>query len=1148
MAGIRQLLGLHATDALPANQIEVVRIGTTVATNALLERAGTKVALVITRGFADALRIRHQDRPRLFDFFPQRSRPLYAKVIEVDERVRASGQVERRPDLAALRPQLVRLLRQGIRAIAVVCVHGYRYQKHETSIVALCRQLGFSWVYASGATEPLIGLVGRGETTVADAYLTPLLRRYMDDFATEMGGIPVQFMQSNGGLIDAAAFSGRNAVLSGPAGGVIGAIKVGDAQAQPRLVSFDMGGTSTDVAHWAGELERTTDTEVADISLRAPMLRVNTIAAGGGSECRLVAGRLQVGPQSAGADPGPACYGRGGPLTVTDCNLLAGRIVPAALPAVFGPSGDQPLNKAAALRCLRRLASKLDHAISDEQLAADFLDVANENMARAVKSISVQRGHDLENDYALVAFGGAGGQHACALADRINAARVLVHPLAGVLSAAGIGLAALRAVRQQSLETPLQGNHARLRTTLGKLADQAKEALAQAVARRKLRIERTVQLRYANSSAYIRVKFASSAAMRQNFSQEHRRQFGFDRPDVPVIIAVAQAEAVSAEVKLTYSVGAKQLTGAAPVKSSTSVFEHGQWHRAGLVSRSALVAGQTLSGPLVVLENTTTTYVGVGWRVTVADDNCLLLTRMARRRTNRRQSARKPDPARLEIYNNMLMGIAEQMGHVLRGTAMSVNIKERLDFSCALFDRQGRLVANAPHIPVHLGSMGASVQAVIRANRGRLRRGDAWLLNVPYAGGTHLPDLTVVSPVYITGAEPDFFVCSRGHHADVGGITPGSMPPQSKNLHEEGVLFDNFHLVSRGRFAEAALRRQLAAGRWPARNPDQNVADLLAQLAANARGVRELENLCARYGCAEVTAYMRHIQNHAARAVAEMIGRLRSGRHTVHMDDGNQISVALHVDRERQRATIDFRGSSAQVAGNTNAPLAVVQAVVYYVLRGMLAEEIPLNAGCLRPIKLQVPAGSMLNPRRNAAVCAGNVETSQAVADCLLGALGICAGAQGTMNNVTIGNANYQYYETVCGGTGAGPQHDGSTAIHAHMTNTRITDPEVFEAQLPVSVERFCIRRGSGGKGRHRGGDGVVRTLRFHTDMYIGVLGNRRRIAPAGRAGGQDGKAAVNWVRTAQGRRTGTGTALWDVAAGDVFELRTPGGGGWGRP
>ncbi len=1148
VAGIRQLLKVAPDVPLSAKQIETVRMGTTVATNALLERRGAKVALVITRGFADALRIRHQDRPRLFDFFPRRSEPLYTKVIEVDERVMASGAVVRKVEHKALRLKLEKLLREGIKAVAVVCMHGYRHQQHEAQIAQLCRTLGFEWVYASGATEPLIGMVGRGETTVADAYLTPLLRYYAQTVATQLGKIPLQFMQSNGGLVDAAAFSGRNAVLSGPAGGVIGTVKIGSAKGFERLVSFDMGGTSTDVAHWADELERTTDTELADVSLRAPMLRINTIAAGGGSECWFGSGRLRIGPQSSGADPGPACYGRGGPLTVTDCNLLTGRIVPEAMPAVFGPDHIQRLDELAARRRLRAIVRKLNRAVSVEQLAADFLDVANENMAKAVKSISVQRGHDLARDYVLVAFGGAGGQHACALADKLNIERVFVHPLAGVLSATGIGLAAVRAVRQCSLEIPLSGNHKRLKVELLKLANRAKAEVKRAPGQRsRLKVKLTAQLRYTGSFAHIDVEYTTAKMMLTAFAKEHKRQFGFARPGVRVVIAGAQAEAISEPVS---SAILAVVTGNDDTKlaAHTRVFENAKWHRAKLTRRHDLAAGQIIVGPALVLEDTATTYVGVNWRAVVGDDGSMLITRKGNRKAVSKSGFKRADPARLEIYNNLFMSVAEQMGHVLRGSAMSVNIKERLDFSCAVFDAEGLLVANAPHIPVHLGSMGASVQAVIRANGNKIRRGDAWLLNAPYAGGTHLPDLTVVSPVFITGSTPDFFVCSRGHHADVGGITPGSMPPHSTKLTEEGILFDNFPIVSRGKFNETSLRTKLGEGPWPARNPDQNVADLLAQLAANAKGAHELGSVCSRHSYAEVTANMRHIQNNAAKAVAALLTKLRPGSCVVRMDNGHQICVKISIHDNQKRATIDFSGTSGQVADNTNAPRAVVQAAVYYVLRGLLAEDIPLNAGCLRPIRLQVPAQSVLNPDRNAAVAAGNVETSQAIVDCLLGALGVCAGGQGTMNNVTIGNERYQYYETVCGGTGAGPRCDGSSAIHAHMTNTRITDPEVLEEQLPVVVERFGIRRGSGGGGRHRGGDGVVRGLRFLEDMQVAVLADRRRIAPAGSAGGEDGKTGINWVRTAQGtRHSGAGRALWHVKAGDTFELRTPGGGGWGK-
>lgn len=1146
-AGIRQLLGLAPGAKFPASRIDEVRMGTTVATNALLERKGANVALLITRGFADALVIRSQARPDLFDLFPRREPPLYAKVVEIAERVRADGTVEQTPDLKALQPKLRQLLKQGITTVAIVCLHSHRHRAHEQAVAKLCRKLGFKWVFASAEVEPVIGAVARGETAVADAYLSPLLREHVDAVAKQLGKVRLQFMQSNGGLVAAAAFSGRDAVLSGPAGGVIGAAAVAQQAGCARLVSFDMGGTSTDVAHWDGELERTTATELAGVSLRTPMLRVNTVAAGGGSICWSGMGRLHVGPQSAGAEPGPACYGRGGPLTVTDCNLLLGRLVPEALPAAFGANHDAPLDIAPARSRLRALARKLGYQGSDDELAAAFIDIAIACMAKAVKTISVQRGHDLEHGYALVAFGGAGGQHACQLAARLGMDTVLIHPLAGLLSAAGIGLASVRAVRQRSLEVPLAGNLAVIKKTLAQLAAAATKQVQRSKVAGRIAVEQRVLLRYAGAAAALAVPAGTLAQMLKQLAQTHQTTFGFSGPAREVIVAGVEAEAADA----TGTLGDQFRTGRgrcpAP-RFTTEVFADGKRHKARVFEREALRAGNVLNGPVLVLENTATTYVPAGWTATLQATGTLGLNRQRTARKASKRRTTKVDPARLEVFHSVFTGAAEQMGHVLRNTATSVNIKERLDFSCAIFDARGKLVANAPHIPVHLGSMDIAVQHVLRANHGRIRRGDAWLLNVPYAGGTHLPDLTVVSPVFLTGKTPAFFVCSRGHHADVGGITPGSMPAHSTALSEEGVCFDNFQLLQGGKLAHAELRAALLAGAQPARNPDLNIADLHAQLAANAKGEHELRRACSEHGADVVLAYMGHIQDNAALAVRELLGQLRDGSFCYPLDNGSQVQVALKLARDRRSCVVDFTGTSPQVNGNLNAPPAVVRAAVSYVLRCLLAADIPLNAGMLRPLRLKVPRHSMLNPRPTAAVAAGNVEVSQAVVDCLFGALGVVAASQGTMNNLTFGNKQHQYYETVCGGAGAGPQQPGAPAIHTHMTNTHITDPEIFEDRLPVVLEQFGIRRGSGGAGKQRGGAGAVRSIRFLEAMEVTMLANHRKVAPYGVAGGQPGRCGANWIRRRDGSRSsGGGATSWQVAAGDVLELRTPGGGGWGR-
>lgn len=1150
--GIKSLLGLGARDAVPGREIELVRMGTTVATNALLEGKGAKVALVVTRGFRDLLAIRDQSRPDLFDLFPRRRKPPYARVIEVDERVLADGTVERRPDLAGLVKKLAAARRAGIESVAVVCVHGYRHAAHEREVARLCGKAGFRWVVPSSGTEPLVGAVRRGETAVVDAYLTPLLRRYVDSVSEQLGGVRIQFMQSNGGLAEAASFHGRNAVLSGPAGGVVGAVEAARIAGERRLVSFDMGGTSTDVAHCSGELERTAESEVSGVKIASQMLRVRTVAAGGGSVCWYGTGRMQVGPRSAGADPGPACYGLGGPLTVTDCNMVLGRLVAGAFPKVFGPKRDRAIDPDASGRRVAEVAKRAGRPNeAPERVASDFVDIAVERMAKAIKGISVQRGHDLGAGYALVSFGGAGGQHACQIAERLGIERIVAHPLAGVLSAAGIGIAATRAVRQKTLEVPLAGNAGRVRTELASLAGAAvREAGRSKRKGEAVSVDKRVLLRYDGGAASVAVRLGTAAAMTRDLSAGHRRMFGFDRRGAKVIVAGVEAEAHTRQRELRglFRVPRGPLP---PPSYKTEVYAEGRWRASYVYTRKDLRAGNSVGGPALVLEDTATTYVAPGWSARMGSDGVLTMERTGRAAKSSAglRSARAPDPGRLEVYHSIFTGIAEQMGHVLRNTAMSVNIKERLDFSCAVFDRDGGLVANAPHIPVHLGSMGATVQEVIRANRGAVRPGDAWLVNAPYAGGTHLPDLTVVSPVFRKGGRrPDFFVCSRGHHADVGGITPGSMPANSSSLDEEGVLFENFKLVRSGRFAERELRALLAGGPHPARDPDQNVADLLAQLAANAKGASELARACGERGDDEVREYMAHIQDNAELAVRELVSRIRPGSFEVRTDGGGRVRASVRTDPRKKRATFDFSGTSRQDPGNFNAPLSVVHAAVYYVLRSLLDAEIPLNSGCLRPVRVVAPAGSMVNPGRGAAVAAGNVEVSQMVVDALLGALGAAAQSQGTMNNLTFGNERRQFYETICGGAGAGRGHAGMDAVHTHMTNTLITDVEVLEDRLPVVVEGFSVRRGSGGRGRWRGGNGAARTIRFLEAMEVTMLANRRESAPRGMAGGGPGRAGANWLRTASGRKVaGGGRATWSAEPGDAIEIRTPGGGGWGR-
>lgn len=1144
VAGIRELLGLANNAKIPATQIHEVRMGTTVATNALLERTGVKVALLITQGFKDALVIRNQARPDLFDLFPKQQTPLYQCVIEIPERIRADGTLEQKVAVPKLKAQLRQLRRQKITTVAIVCLHSHRYPHHERQVAKLCRQLGFTAVFASAQVEPVIGAVARGETTVVDAYLTPLLQQHVHAIAQQLSRIRLLFMQSNGGLVAAQEFSGRNALLSGPAGGVVGAIAVAKQAGLERLISFDMGGTSTDVAHYAGDLERSNATKVAGIELRTPMLRINTVAAGGGSICWSGLGRLQVGPQSAGAEPGPACYGRGGPLTITDCNLILGRLIPAGLPQVFGPKHNELVAVKPALARLRAIAKEIKHPGRLASLAAAFIEIAIEHMAAAVKTISVQRGHELTRDYALVAFGGAGGQHACQLAAKLGLHKVIIHPLAGLLSAAGIGVAQVRTVRQRSLEVPLRGNLQQIKQTLVQLEDAARAQVAQAKTAGEVMVIQRVLLRYTGETATLGVPLGTLAQMQAHFAQQYKAKFGFGVTK-KVFVASVEAEVVTSPGKFPNLQQATCTTHGKP--TTTKIFADGKFHTAPVYQRTALRVNQQLSGPALILEATATTYLPVNWQAQVAKDGVLTLVQQ---RVNKvvTKPTTKVSPARLEVFHSVFSGIAEQMGHVLQNTATSVNIKERLDFSCAIFDAKGSLVANAPHIPIHLGSMDTAVKHVIKANP-TMHRGDAWLLNVPFAGGTHLPDLTVVSPVFLPKAsQPAMFVCCRGHHADVGGITPGSMPAHSTSLAQEGVCLDNFPLLRRGKFAGVALKKILAAGKYPARNIAHNIADLQAQLAANAKGATELLRACTEHGSATVLAYMQHIQANAAVAVRQLLSRLRPGKFRYQLDNGNEVCVTISLDKQRRTATIDFAGTSNQSPDNLNAPLAVVRAAVSYVLRCLLAAKIPLNSGLLRPVTIKVPKGSFLNPDKTAAVAAGNVEVSQAVVDALLGALKVAAASQGTMNNLSFGNATYQYYETVCGGAGAGPRQAGGAAIHTHMTNTLITDPEILEDRLPVVLEQFAIRTGSGGHGRNRGGDGVARSMRFLQAMQVTMLANHRLVPPYGMAGGAPGKCGKHWLRHPSGKISlGASACSWQVNPGDVLELRTPGGGGWGK-
>jgi 5-oxoprolinase (ATP-hydrolysing) len=1161
--GIRDLLHLAPGAPIPAAEIAAIKMGTTVATNALLERKGERTLLVVTKGFGDALRIAYQNRPRLFERHIRLPELLYERVLEVEERVSAQGQMLRPLDLAAARHGLSEAYRAGIRSAAILLMHGYRFPAHERALAALAREIGFTQVSVSHEVSPLMKLVGRGDTTVVDAYLSPILRRYVDRMAGELGPEETRprllFMQSNGGLVDARRFQGKDSILSGPAGGVVGAVRTAGQAGFERIIGFDMGGTSTDVSHYAGEYERAFETLVAGVRMRAPMMQIHTVAAGGGSILAFDGARFRVGPESAGANPGPACYRRGGPLTVTDCNLLLGKIQPDFFPKVFGPGADEPLDAEATRQGFAALAQKINDADSSgtktgearsaEAIAEGFLKIAVENMANAIKKISIQRGYDITR-YVLACFGGAGGQHACLVADTLGIEKIFIHPFAGVLSAYGMGLADLRAIRERAVEERLGAALIpQLESAFAALAaDAMAEMTRQGVSLDRVALHRKVHLRYEGTDSPLIVDFGAEDAIVAAFETAHRQRYGFTAPGKAHIVEAISVEAVGSTE--TIEEREQAIVGTTPAPETVRpVFAEGRFRDTPIFRRQALRPGQSVAGPAVIADLNSTTMVEPGWRASITPRDHLLLER-AVPRPQRAAIGTAVDPIMLEIFNNLFMSIAEQMGAVLEKTAFSVNIKERLDFSCALFDSEGALIANAPHMPVHLGSMGESVRAVMRGHGASIRPGDVHVLNAPYNGGTHLPDITAITPVFDEGGVALlFWVASRGHHADVGGITPGSMPPFSRRVEEEGVLLDDFLLVEGGRFREAELRAILGAGAYPARNLEQNIADLKAQIAANEKGLQELRRMVGHFGLEVVRAYMRHVQDNAEESVRRVLDRLGDGAFALEMDSGAVIRVRVSVDKAARAAVIDFTGTSAQQPNNFNAPEAVCRAAVLYVFRTLVDDDIPMNEGCLKPLRIIIPEGSMLSPRYPAAVVAGNVETSQCITDCLYGAVGALASAQGTMNNFTFGNARYQYYETICGGSGAGPDFDGADAVQTHMTNSRLTDPEVLEWRYPVLVESFAIRRDSGGAGRHHGGDGVVRRIRFREAMTAAILSNHRRIAPFGLAGGMPGALGRNWVERADGKREELAAAgETEVAPGDLFVIETPGGGGYGTP
>jgi len=1181
VAGIRHLLGLRADQPITPEQVECVKMGTTVATNALLERKGEPTLLVTTRGFRDALRIGYQERPRIFDRHIVLPELLYSSVIEAQERVGADGAVVQALDESHLREQLRAAFETGLRSVAIVFMHGYRYTAHEQAAERIARETGFAQVSVSHKVSPLMKLVGRGDTTVVDAYLSPILRRYVEQVAGEMPGVKLFFMQSSGGLTDAHAFQGKDAILSGPAGGIVGMVRTAqigapdladtrdhqpggsraglgrpgarpaDEPVEVRVIGFDMGGTSTDVSHFAGEFERAFETQVAGVRMRAPMMSIHTVAAGGGSVLGFDGARFRAGPQSAGANPGPACYRRGGPLAVTDANVMVGKIQPAHFPQVFGPQANERLDRDVVESRFNTLAAEIEAATgverSAEEVAEGFIDIAVGAMANAIKKISVARGYDVTR-YTLQCFGGAGGQHACRVADALGMNRVFAHPLAGVLSAYGMGLADQNAMREAAVELPLDDALAAVGARAESLAQEAVDELArQGVSGGRTQVLRRVHVRYEGTDSALVVPFGTAAEIQAGFEAAYRQRFAFLMSGRRLIVEAISVEAIAAGAAPAEPRQALVAAGPAPVADTVRVFSGGRWWDASLVVREHARPGHVIAGPAIIAEQNATTVVEPGWQARVTALDHLVLDRVAPRET-RRAIGTTVDPIMLEVFNNLFMNIAEQMGLQLQNTAYSVNIKERLDFSCALFDAEGNLIANAPHMPVHLGSMSESIKTVVARNAGRMKPGDVYVLNDPYHGGTHLPDVTVVTPVWDDEGEATlFYVGSRGHHADIGGVTPGSMPPFSTRIDEEGVQIDNVKLVEGGRLREAEMLALLSSGAHPSRNPQQNIADLKAQIAANEKGVQELGRMVAQFGLDVVQAYMRHVQDNAEESVRRVITNLKDGQFTLPLDNGARISVAIRVNANERSAEIDFTGTSPQLTNNFNAPTAVCMAAVLYVFRTLVGDDIPLNAGCLKPLKVIIPDGSMLNPHPPASVVAGNVETSTCITNALYGALGVMAAGQCTMNNFTFGNARHQYYETISGGSGAGEGFDGTSVVQTHMTNSRLTDPEVLEFRFPVRLESYCIRAGSGGAGRWRGGDGAVRRVRFLEAMTASILSNGRIVPSFGMAGGEPGALGINRVERADGRNEVLAhIGSTEMAPGDVFVIETPGGGGFG--
>ena len=1155
VAGIRRILDLKNEDKIPTDIISSVKMGTTVATNALLERKGDRTLLLITKGFGDLLRIGYQNRPLLFDLSIKLPELLYERVVEVSERLNEKGEVVTELNEEEVRNSLIKAKSDGINSVAIAFMHSYINPDHENKIEQIAKEENFNQISVSHKVSPLIKLVGRGDTTVVDAYLSPILRRYVNQVSEELQdtkSTQLMFMQSNGGLTDANLFQGKDALLSGPAGGVVSMTQTGKQAGFNKLIGFDMGGTSTDVCHFAGEFERSFETELAGVRIRAPMMQINTVAAGGGSILSYKDGRFQVGPESAGAIPGPASYGRGGPLTVTDCNVLLGKLNPDFFPKVFGETGDQPLN----FEIVKKKFLDLSDIISKEKnepmmdifkMAEGFLKIAVENMANAIKKISIQKGYDVTN-YMLNCFGGAGGQHACNVADSLGISNVMIHPYAGVLSAYGMGLAEIRSIREGHCEKNIT-NILDADNLIEILSSQAKKDLNdQDISDASIILLKNAFLHYKGSHQNLEIKFDTPENMRKSFEQEHKKRFGFFVEDREIFIEMLTVEAVGKKTENYDFLNPNTSTTKANPIAFKKMYVNGSEINTPIYKRDELIIGQNISGPAIIVEATGTNIIDDGWSGTLDKHYNLILSRVEEKKLQKGIGT-SVDVVMLEVFNNLFMNIAEQMGATLANTAYSVNIKERLDFSCALFNNEGSLVANAPHVPVHLGSMSEAIKTVVRLNKDNIYPDDVFVLNAPFNGGTHLPDVTVITPVFDkNGKEIIFFVASRGHHADIGGKTPGSGPPDSKHIEEEGVLIDNFKLFDKGKFREQEMRKILSSGKYPCRNIEHNMADLAAQVAANKTGIHEINSMIDQFGIETVHAYMNHVQDNAEESIRNAIVNLKQGEYEYELDNGEFIRVNVKIDKKNREAIIDFTGTAPKNPFNYNAPMAVCYAVILYVFRTLVGNNIPLNEGCFKPIKIIIPNNSMINAKYPSAVIAGNTEVSQLTCNALFGALGVIAGSQATMNNFIWGNDTIQNYETICGGTGAGPNFHGTSAIQTHMTNTRSTDPEVLETRFPVRLEEFSIRKNSGGKGKFNGGDGVTRKLRFLEPMTVTTLCSHRRVKPFGLNGGSPGDCGKEWLERTDGSILNlNGNDSCEVEPNDLFVMQTPGGGGFGE-